>query len=133
MNSQYLDIPDELWNRIEKWIPQHTRNPMGGRSRLDDRIVMAGIFYRTQTGCQWDAIPDEFGSGSTCYRRFGEWQKAGVFRMMYVEALLYYDEKLGIDLKWCSLDSCSVKAPKGGIIRVPIPPTVASWVQSGMC
>jgi hypothetical protein len=37
---------------------------------------------------QWDAIPSEFGSRSTCYRRFVEWTQEGVFRMMHSEMLL---------------------------------------------
>ncbi|WP_155722417.1 transposase [Leptospira weilii] len=24
--------------------------------------------------CQWRAIPNEFGSGQTCHRRFQEWE-----------------------------------------------------------
>ena len=57
------------------------------------------------SGLEWDAIPAEFGSRSTCYRRFVEWTNAGVFKMMHVEALLYYDDKVGIEGEWASLDS----------------------------
>ena len=83
---------------------------------------MSGILYRLRTGCQWDAIPSEFGSRSTCYRRFVEWTDAGVFKMMQIEMLLYYDEQRGIDWAWASLDSASVKAPKGGASLGPIRP-----------
>jgi hypothetical protein len=69
---------------------------------------MSGILYRLRTGCQWDAIPAEFGSRSTCYRRFVEWTAAGVFKMMFIEMLLYYHQERGIDLAWASLDSASV-------------------------
>lgn len=78
---------------------------------------MRGILYRLRTGCHWDAIPAEFGSRSTCYRRFVEWTDAGVFHMMHLEALLFYDQERGIDFAWASLDSASVKAPKGGNSR----------------
>jgi len=81
---------------------------------------MNGILYRLKTGCQWDAIPAEFGSRSTCYRRFVEWTNAGVFQMMYVEMLLLYDEERGIEWAWASLDSASIKAPKGGALQDPI-------------
>lgn len=81
---------------------------------------MSGILYRLRTGCQWDAIPSEFGSRSTCYRRFVEWMQEGVFRMMHLEMLLYYDEERGIEWAWASLDSASVKAPKGGTSRAQI-------------
>lgn len=104
MQTSFAEIPDELWNRIQVWIPRHRRSTKGGRPPIADRRAMSGILYRLRTGCQWDAIPSEFGSRSTCYRRFVAWTNAGVFKMMHVEMLLYYDEKRGIDWNWCSLD-----------------------------
>jgi transposase len=132
METSFAEIPDELWDRVKVWIPKRRRSPEGGRPPIPDRVAMSGILYRLRTGCQWDAIPAEFGSRSTCYRRFVEWTKAGVFKMMYVEMLLYYDEHRGIDWTWCSLDSASVKAPKGGTSPVQIPPIVASSASSAM-
>jgi transposase len=134
MQTSFASIPDELWERVEKWLPKRKRksNSLAGRPPKPDRVVMAGIIYRLRTGCQWDAIPAEFGSSSTCRRRFAEWQKAGVFFMMWVEALLIYDEERGVDWNWSSLDSASVKAPKGGISPAPIPPIVASSAPRGM-
>jgi transposase len=134
MQTSFASIPDELWERVEKWIPKRQRksDSLAGRPPKPDRVVMQGIIYRLRTGCQWDAIPAEFGSSSTCRRRFAEWTKAGVFFMMWVEALLIYDEERGIDWNWSSLDSASVKAPKGGTSRVPIPPIVASSAPNVM-
>lgn len=126
MENSFAAIPDELWERVAAWIPKRRRSPKGGRPPISDRTAMSGILYRLRTGCQWDAIPSEFGSRSTCYRRFVEWTKAGVFQMMYVEMLLYYDQERGIDWSWCSLDSATIKAPKGGTSPVPIPPIAAS-------
>ncbi len=114
MQADFAAVPDELWRRVAVWIPLHERDARGGRRRVADRTAMEGILYRLRTGCQWDAIPREFGSGSTCYRRFVEWREAGVFHMMHVEMLLYYDEQRGIDWQWASLDGAIVKAPKGG-------------------
>ncbi|WP_370602388.1 transposase [Leptospira kirschneri] len=28
-------------------------------------------------------MPNEFGSGQTCHRRFQEWERAGVFKKIY--------------------------------------------------
>jgi|SRR5579884_1511141 len=132
MERSFAAIPDELWDRVAVWIPKRRRSPKGGRPPVSDRVAMSGILYRLRTGCQWDAIPAEFGSRSTCYRRFVEWTKAGVFQMMYVEMLLFYDEQRGIDWTWCSLDSASVKAPKGGTSPGPIPPIAASSAPNAM-
>jgi transposase len=130
VQTSFAEIPDALWERIERWIPKHGKTAKGGRPRVADRRAMSGILYRLRTGCQWDAIPSEFGSRSTCYRRFVEWTKAGVFKMMQIEMLLYYDEQRGIDWAWASLDSASVKAPKGGISQGPIRPIGASSARN---
>lgn len=131
MESSFAEIPDELWERIERYIPKRKRHARGGRPPVPDRVVMSGILYRLRTGCQWDAIPAEFGSRSTCYRRFAEWTEAGVFKMMHIEMLLYYDQERGIDLAWASLDSASVKAPKGGTSRGRTPPIAANSAPKG--
>src|SRR5215813_1467450 len=120
MQRSFAEIPDELWERVQGWLPKRRRSPKGGRPPVADRRAMSGILYRLRTGCQWDAIPSEFGSRSTCYRRFVEWTNAGVFKMMHVEMLLLYDEERGIEWAWASLDSASVKAPKGGDSQDPI-------------
>jgi transposase len=130
MQADFADVPDDLWERVEPLIPNWRRSLRGGPRRLDARRAFAGIVYRLRTGCQWDAIPSEFGSGSTCYRRFVEWTDAGVFEKIYAEALCYYAEKVGLDLEWCSMDSASVKAPKGGISRGQIRPIVESSAQN---
>ena len=36
------------------------------------RKVLDGILYILRTGCQWKILPSEYGSGSTCHRRFHE-------------------------------------------------------------
>ena len=133
MEDSFASISDELWTRVAVWIPKRKqKNTLAGRPMISDRVVMQGIIYRLRTGCQWDAIPAEFGSRSTCYRRFVEWNKAGVFYMMWVEALLLYDDSRAIAWKWSSLDSASIKAPKGGTSRVPIPPIALNWAQNAM-
>ena len=114
MQRDFATIPDALWKRVEALIPTHAKDPRGGRTRVPDRTVMSGILYRLRTGCQWDAIPREFGSGSTCYRRFVEWQKAGVFHRMHGEMLRFYDEKRGSTGSGHRSTARSSRPPKGG-------------------
>jgi len=131
MDTKFAELPDAVWERVRLCIParRHDKSK-GGRPPIPDRVLMCGILYRLRTGCQWDAIPSEFGSGTTCYRRFVEWTKAGVFRLMHLEMLLYYDQQVGIDWAWASLDSASVKAPKGGSSPGPIRPIAPSSAPS---
>jgi transposase len=91
VEAKFADVPEPLWLRIEPLIPAERAKPRGGRPPVAARVVMAGILYRLKTGCQWKALPNEFGSGSTCHLRFQQWVKLGVFAEIHRELLSYYD------------------------------------------
>jgi transposase len=76
--------------------------------------VVTGIFYVLRTGCQWKAMPREFGSGSSIHAYFQEWVQAGIFEKLWREALAEYDGLQGIEWQWQSLDGALTKAPLGG-------------------
>ena len=41
-------------------------------------------------------LPKEYGSGSTCHRRFQEWTVSKVFQKLWVRLLEVYDDIKGI-------------------------------------
>lgn len=106
-------VPDTLWERIEPLLPKKRRRTRG-RPRIPLRQVLDGIFYVLRTGCQWKAAPREFGSGSTLHRYFQRWVRKGVFQKLWKEGLSEYDELVGIDWQWQSIDGAMTKAPLGG-------------------
>jgi transposase len=112
--SKFHQIPDALWERIDLILPIYKRSPEGGRPRLCRRKVACGILYVLQTGCQWKAMPKQFGSGSAIHAYFQEWVKLGVFEELWRLALEEYDDLKGIDWKWQSLDGAMNKSPLGG-------------------
>lgn len=108
-------IPDELWDEIKIILPpEKANNTIGRPVIISFRKVLDGILYILRTGCQWKMLPKEFGSGSTCHRRFQEWTVSKVFQKLWVRLLEVYDDIKGIRWMWQSLDSVSVKAPLGG-------------------
>lgn len=107
-------LPDVLWQRMKLLLPRYRKNPKGGRPRKDLRKIADGIFYVLRTGCQWKAVPSEYGSGSTLHRYFQEWVAYGVFRKLWKAALLEYDELAGIQWNWQSVDGAMTKSPLGG-------------------
>jgi len=112
--SQFHQIPDALWQRIEPLLPNYKRSCKGGRPRLPLRKVVVGILYVLRTGCQWKAMPAQFGSGSAIHAYFQEWVRRGVFRKFWRVALEEYDDLQGIDWEWQSLDGTMTKSPLGG-------------------
>jgi len=107
-------LPDKLWVRMEKLLPKYKVSSKGGRPRVDLRKVANGIFYVLRTGCQWNAAPREFGSGSTLHRYFQQWSQAGVFRKLWKASLLEYDKLKSIQWNWLSVDGAMTKSPLGG-------------------
>jgi transposase len=113
-SGKFARIPEKLWRRIEPLLPKYDRSPKGGRPRADLRAVVDGIFYVLRTGCQWKALPSNFGSASTAHRYFQEWAKRGVFRRLWKACLREYDRRKGIAWGWQSMDGATTKAPLGG-------------------
>jgi len=107
-------VSDDLWERVEPLLPRYPTVSAGGRPRVDRRQVLDGVLYVLRTGCQWKAVPSEFGSASTLHRYFQEWTQMGVFFVLWKAALREYDELKGIDWGWQSLDGAMTKAPLGG-------------------
>lgn len=112
--STITKISDELWNKIDDLLPDEKPNKTIGRPIIPFRQVMNGILYILRTGCQWKMLPKEYGSGSTCHRRFQQWIQFDIFKKIWIRLLKEYDNKIGIKLIWQSLDSISIKSPLGG-------------------
>src|SRR5579884_2556906 len=123
-------IPNDLWIEIEPILGKEKETGTKGRPPVPFRVVLDGILYVLRTGCQWKALPREYGSGSTCHRRFHECVRAGVFQRLWATLLTRYKDLRGIQWRWQSPDSVIVKAPLGGRKQAPIRRTAASWARN---
>ena len=112
--AKFHEIPEALWERFDLVIPIYETSAKGGRPRLPMRNVVGGILYVLATGCQWKAMPKQFGSGSAIHTYFQDWVEWGVFQELWSLALSEYDELKGIDWKWQSMDGAMTKSPLGG-------------------
>src|SRR3712207_747660 len=109
-------LPDELWARMAPLLPPRPGHPLGCHNpRVPDRAVMDAIFFVLRTGCQWNALnATGICSSSSAHRRFQEWVAAGVFHQLWALGLAAYDELVGLDWDWLSMDGAMTKAPLGG-------------------
>ena len=78
---------------------------------MPPRQVFSAIVYVLRTGCQWKALPKEFGSASAIHLHFQQWHRAGFFVALWRAGLAEYDEMEGIAWDWQSVDGAMVKAP----------------------
>jgi transposase len=112
-------VSDALWSKIESLVPKpsrskgrtYLRKPGAGRKPMPARQVFSAIVYVLRTGCQWKALPREFGSASAVHAHFQRWQREGLFRKIWRAGLAEYDEMEGIAWRWQSIDGAKGKAP----------------------
>ena len=127
-------VSDELWEIVEPLLPKEPPKPKGGRPRVPYRAVHAGIVFVLRSGIPWEMLPQEmgYGSGSTCWRRLRDWQKAGVWQRLH-QVLLNRLGKAGkIDWTRASLDSASIPAKKGAKKLARIQQIEANWARSAI-
>jgi transposase len=109
-----LRVPDELWDKIKNILPKEKPLRTVGRPIIPYIKVIDGILHVLRTGCQWKMLPKEYGSGSTCHRRFQKWNSLDIFKKSWIKLLKIYDDCIGINWTWQSIDSIYIKSPLGG-------------------
>ncbi len=107
------ELSDALWARAEPLLPAPTPKPKGGRPPRSDREMLGAILYVLRTGIQWNALPRSIGASTTVYDRFRTWERDGFFIRLWQAGLEEFDEVVGIDWAWLSVDGVMTKAPFG--------------------
>ena len=108
-------------------LPGDTRGIVGALVDIIirfDRTVAAGSVNTSVVpdessiigGLPWQMLPREmgYGSGSTCWRRLVEWERAGVWRRLHETLLAELRRRGRLDQRWTVVDSGSVRAMRGG-------------------
>jgi putative transposase len=108
------ELSDAVWERAQPLLPKEKPRRKGGRPRRDDRQMLGAMLYVLRTGLQWNALPRAIGASTTVYDRFREWERDGFFERLWAAGLEEFDELVGIDWEWQSMDGVMTKAPFGG-------------------
>lgn len=77
-------LTDTQWQIIAPLLPTPART---GRPRADDRRTLEGILYVLRNSCRWHDLPARYGDPVTCWRRYIQWEKSGVWERVW-ETLL---------------------------------------------
>lgn len=79
------DMTDREWSFIAPLLP--AASSRGRPRKHDPRVIVNGIFYLLQSGCQWDMLPRNFPPWQTVYRYFRGWQDDGTWS--HIHDVLY--------------------------------------------
>jgi transposase len=74
-----FDLSDEEWVAIEPLLPAAKQGP----KRIDDRLILNGIFYILRTGAPWRDLPERYGPRTTVYNRYIRWARRGIWKGIF--------------------------------------------------
>lgn len=110
-----MDLTDKQWGLIVPHIPIPLKKDGRGRPRKDDRALLNGMLWILRTGAPWKDLPDRYGRPSTCFDRFQQWIRLGVFEEILTVMAKDMEERGKINLSECFIDGTFVSAKKGGL------------------
>jgi len=102
-----LKLTHEHIEKINDILPVQ-RKPAG----IETIDFLNGVLYVAEQGCQWRALPTEFGNWHTIYMRFNRWNKNGTMDRIFTAL----QERNIIDIRTTIVcrDSTSVKVHPDG-------------------
>lgn len=115
------ELPDELWERIRPILERRYPPASTGRPRADLRRVIDGVIYRMRSGCQWNQLPERFGSDSTVHGWFQRFAADGALEEIWAAVALECDRQGALCWEWQAADGVMGKSRFGGAKRGPNP------------
>lgn len=122
--------PDELWERFERVLEELDPPAATGRKRINQRAALDGMIYQARTGCQWHAVPREFGDYRSIHRTMQRWIAAGVLELVWSLLVGECDELGGVHFEWQAADCAMGKARFGGIMSAQTPRIAAKTARN---
>jgi transposase len=113
-----MRLTKEQLDWLAERVPDAAISPRGGRSAMDKRKALRGIFWILDNGAKWKDLPTRFGSKSAVHRWFTLWVRAGVFEAIMRDAGELVEERDGYRLYECFVDATFSKARGGDGIGV---------------
>jgi transposase len=107
---------DRFWAEVQPLLPlveRRFRYP--GCRRHGDRACLEGILFVLRFAIPWAELPRVEGwpSGQTCWRRFREWQQAGVWERLLARMQELLVEEGMVDWSRALVDASIVDAKRG--------------------
>src|SRR6478736_184499 len=116
MAAEPWRVRDSLWHELEPLVPRVERRfRYPGRKRHDDRACLEGILYVLRYAVPWAELPAVEGwpSGQTCWRRFHEWDRAGVWQRLLSRMQELLEREGLADWSRAIVDASLVDAKRG--------------------
>ena len=75
------ELTDAEWERLKEYFPDRQAGDKG-RPRKDSQQILNGILWIARSGAAWRDLPERYGAWQTTYKRFVQWQEAGLLEQI---------------------------------------------------
>jgi transposase len=126
-------LAEPFFERVLRLLPVFERAPgKPGRPPVDSRLCLQGILYVLFSGLPWSSVADRFPvSGSTCWRRLEQWQRAGVWEQVVAQLVAELERAGALAEARLIIDASIAPAKKGARRRGQARLTAAAARPSG--
>jgi transposase len=80
------------WSLLQPLLPPPSPH-LRGRPPLDDRLILEAILYKICYFTPWYDLPPQFPPYQTVYRRYRQWRRTGLLRLLLLELLRDLSER----------------------------------------
>lgn len=108
-------LSDAQWVLIADLFPEKEMTRAGGRPPIAPRPCLEGILWVLRSGARWKDLPRDFPSYVTCWRRFRDWSRSGVWLNAWERLVLQLDDLGKIDWHVLLADGSFSRAKKGAL------------------
>ncbi len=106
-------LTDDQWDKIGPLLPEPERSRKGGPNFIPNRRCFEGILWILWTGAQWRALPKEYPSPTTCWRRLKGWLEDGTWERAFAAFVRRLSERERLKWDECFIDATFAPAKKG--------------------
>ena len=71
-------LTDDQWSFLQPLFPPQPAPHPRGRPHVETRLILDAVLWKISTATPWDMLPSSLPSRQTCYRRYRQWQAAGL-------------------------------------------------------
>lgn len=114
MTPESRELSDAQWQILDPLLPEPKRRKDGrGRPWKARRSVLNGILWVLRTGAPWADLPEQYPSFQTCHRRFQQWVRCGVMKVVFEALALKMKLRGRLDVEEAFIDGSFAPAKKG--------------------
>ena len=108
-------LSEDQWEKIAPLLPEPKRSSKGGPNFISNRRCFEGILWILWTGAQWRALPKEYPSATTCWRRLNGWLEDGTWERAFAAFVHALDQADQIKWDEAFIDATFAPAKKGAL------------------